>query len=108
MHTEHTLWPIDHRRNFVNIQIRGITGENRIRSDHIAKLFENFLFDSHILEHSFDNQILIRQVTVLGSACQQRHTLFYLLGGNTAFFSRGLIILSNNAKPFVQGVLVHL
>ena len=68
MHAQHTLWSIDHRRDFINIQIRGIAGQNRIWSNRIAKVFKHLFFNIHILKYGFDDQIFIRQVAVLGGA----------------------------------------
>ena len=62
--------------NLVQIQRRGIAGQNRAGLAVGVQSAKDFLLDAHFFKYSFDNQINVGQVGIIGYAADQRHALF--------------------------------
>mmetsp|Transcript_29565 Transcript_29565/g.58142 ORF Transcript_29565/g.58142 Transcript_29565/m.58142 type:complete len:412 (+) Transcript_29565:4979-6214(+) len=79
--SQHVGGPRGGCRNFVDIQIRGIGGQDAARFADPVQFGKDLFFDSHILEHGFDHQIRVAQAVIArgdGQRVTQDHVMCVL------------------------------
>ena len=57
MQTEHGRRPAGAARDLVDVEIRCVGGEDRLRRRYLVERAENLALDAHILEGGFDDNV---------------------------------------------------
>ena len=102
MHAEEIRRPTAVGGQDVDVQGRGIGGDDGARLADFAQLAADLLLQAEILEHRLDHQIAITKVGMGQTALKQSHALGHLVGGHFAPGGAGLVIAPHDAQPAVQ------
>ena len=84
-------------RYLIDVQGRGVAGQDRAGLGDLVELGEDFLLERHVLEHRFDDQIAITDTAVVDRAGDQTHTLVEIGLGHTAFLQGVFVVAADDA-----------
>ncbi|MCY1237775.1 hypothetical protein D9M72_504840 [compost metagenome] len=104
MQTDDVLWTARNSGNCVDIQGRGIAGENRADLTLLVQGTKHLLLDCQFLEHSLDDQISVGDIGIIQSAVDQRQSLLHLLGGELAALDTGFVVLADQRQTALLGI----
>ena len=99
MQTDDILRPVRDGSDLVQIQRRGIGGEDGAHLRLAIERLEHLLLHCHVLEHRLDDEIGVRDVVVGERARDQREPLVELPGCQPALLERALVILLDDPEP---------
>ncbi|MNM80049.1 hypothetical protein D3C81_919990 [compost metagenome] len=98
------LGPAGHAGDLVDIQRRGVGGEDGARLAHPVEGAEHLLLDFQFLEDRLDHQVGVGQVGVIEGAGEQVHALANLLGAQLAALQAARVVLVDPFQPAIQGI----
>ena len=75
MQTDNRLRTTGHGRDFIEIQGRGVGGEDSPRFGNTIQAGEDVFLHRHVLEYRLDDQITVSQLGQLQRSVDQRTTL---------------------------------
>ncbi|MCY1176226.1 hypothetical protein D9M73_164900 [compost metagenome] len=104
MQADDVLGPAGHAGDLVDVQRRGVGGEDRARLAHPVEGAEHLLFDFQFLEDRLDHQVGVGQVGVIEGAGEQVHALANLLGAQLAALQAARVVLVDPFQPAIQGI----
>ncbi len=93
--SDHRFWSPGHRGDFVDVQRRGVGGQDRARFTDGVELFENVLLDVHALEHRLDHQIDVGEGVHVQRPGDQAGALLDLFGSDAAALGGALVVLAD-------------
>ena len=93
--------------NPVQVEGRGIAGEDRAFLHHLVELSEDALLHCQILEDRLDHDVRLGDVRIRESRLKERHPLADLRGGELSLLRARLVVLADGAEPLVEGLLLH-
>src|SRR6185437_4715227 len=64
VHADHVRRSACERGDLVDVECRGVGGENGARLGDVVELAEDFLFDAEVFEHGFDDEVGGAQVGI--------------------------------------------
>ena len=108
MQSHHVLRTLRKAGDLVEVQRRGVAGQDGARLHHGVKLLEYSFLDAHFLEHGLDHQIGIFEVGIVEGGGQQGHALVVFVLLELAALDLRLVVLADGGKSAVQRVLLHL
>ena len=101
---EHVLRAFGHGGNGVDIQRRGVTGENGAWLQGGVERAENLLLEFQVLVHRFDHQIGICQRGIVAHRCDASQSRVRLLGADPPQFE----VVGIGLGHHLHGLLEHL
>ena len=107
MHAHDIFRTLREAGDTIHVQRGCIGGENGTGLAHPIQFAEHGFFHIHVLEHGFNHQVHITQIIVAQGGLNQRHALFHLLIGDTAFFGGVFVVLANHRHTALQRVFLH-
>ena len=94
--------------NFVNVQRRGVAGQDRSRLAHAIKLGRYFLFERHAFKYSFNHHVHAAEVLIVEGWRDQLEAFINILLGKASALNRIGIILFDGCQTTVQCCLISL
>src|SRR5262249_14046376 len=83
--------PAGNAGNLVDIEIRGVGGENCVLLGDAVELAEHVLLDHHVLVDRLDDEIAIGQDAEIDSRAKQPHARLDVGGGHPTLLSRIIV-----------------
>ncbi|MNZ72476.1 hypothetical protein D3C78_908550 [compost metagenome] len=102
MQADHVLRAAGDGGDGVDIQGRGVAGEDGAGLAHLVEGAEHLLLDRQVLEHGLDHQVGVGQVGVVEGALQQFHALLQLRFGQLAALDADLVVLADLRQAAIQ------
>ena len=91
--------------NLVDIERRGVGGEDRTGFRHRIELPEDLFFDAHVFEHRLDDEVDVAEVRVGERRLEQRHARLELGRIELAFLDLTLVGLTDAGDALVERLL---
>ncbi|MNE29581.1 hypothetical protein D3C80_1230710 [compost metagenome] len=92
----------------VDIQGRGVAGQDRAGLAHPVEGAKHRLLDRQVLEYCLDHQVSVSQVGIVEGALQQAHALFELRGGQLAAGDAAFVVFADLRQATVQRLGLEL
>ncbi len=108
MRADHVLRPGRGAGDLVDVEGRGVGGEQRARLGNPVEIGEHPLFEFHLLEHGLDHDIGFGRRVDSDHAGDQAHAAIHLLGGEPAARHCGAVIGGDPVAAFLQQILAGL
>ena len=108
MRTHHVLGPGCRAGDLVDIESRGVGGEQRARFRRAVEIGEDAFFEPHFLEHRFDHDIGAPDCVDPDGAGDQAHAAVHLVGGEPAARHGGAVIGGDPVEAFPQQIVAGL
>jgi signal transduction histidine kinase/CheY-like chemotaxis protein len=108
VHADDALRPPGDRGDLVDVEGRGVGGEDGVGPGHPVQTREHLLLEGHLLEDGFDHEVGIGHRADVGGALDEPHALLDVLSGEPPLAGRGLVILAHHAQTPLQRVPGHL
>mmetsp|Transcript_21061 Transcript_21061/g.81577 ORF Transcript_21061/g.81577 Transcript_21061/m.81577 type:complete len:639 (-) Transcript_21061:1062-2978(-) len=108
VHAHHVLRAAGERGNLVDVQRRGVGGQDRAGLGDGVELLEHRLLDADLLEHRLDDQVAVLEVVVAQRRAQQGHALGVLVFLQLALLDLGFVVLLDRGHATVEGFLLGL
>ena len=105
MQTDDAFRTLGRRRDLIDIEVRGVGGEDRARLGDGVELAEHLFLDVHVLEHRLDDEVRVRQGRQVQRPGQAAHAGLDLIHGQAAALGGRLVVLADDAKAPVEGGL---
>ncbi len=104
--TDHILGAPGEAGNGVQVQRRGVGGEDRTGLAHRIQLLEDLLLDAHVLEHGLDHHVGIGQGAVVGDAGDQREALLHRILGQAAALDARRVGFAGTLQAALQRLVI--
>ncbi len=108
MRADHILRPGCGAGDLVDVEGRGVGGEQRPRLRHPVELGEDPFLEVHLLEHRLDHDIGMRRRIEPDGAVDQAHAALDLAGGEPAAGGGRPVIGGDPVEPLLQSVAAGL
>src|SRR5262245_8196317 len=96
------------RRDFINVQRRGVRRQNRAGLGHTIDFAEDLLLQFHPFEDGLSDDVGFFKTVVGKLRLDQRHTLTHHFLREAAFLDGVLVVFANRRHPAIQRLLRHL
>ncbi len=106
MQADHILGAFGEAGDGVQVQRRGVGGEDRTRLAHRIQLLEDLLLDAHLLEHGLDHHVGIGQGAVVGDAGDQREALRHRILGQAAALDARRVGFAGTLQAALQRLVI--
>ena len=103
---DHLLRPRGRRGDLVDVQRRGVGGQNGIGPGDLVDLGEDLLLQLHLLKDRLDHDVGFGEPLVGQGRLDHRQALGHLLVRQPALPDAGLIVLADGCQSAVEGRLV--
>ena len=108
VHAEHVLRAFGDGGDLVDVERRGVGGQDRAGLHDGVELGEHLLLDVHFLEHGLDDHVAIGDVLVVEHGRDQAEPLVHLLLLETAALDLALPVAGHDLAATVVRFLGHL
>ena len=99
---DHVLGALGHRGDLVDVERRGVGGEDRARLADRVELAEDVLLELHVLEHRLDHDVLVGEGALVERAGEQAIRVLDVLGLDAARLRRALVVLAHHGEALVE------
>src|SRR5581483_7738284 len=96
MMADHLLRSRRGRGDLVDVQRRGVRGEDGIRPSGLVQLRKDLLFQGHSFKDSLYDYVCLAEAVVGQRRLDPGEALLHLLGRESAFADRGGVVLAND------------
>ena len=105
MHADDVAGPLRVVRDLVDVEARGVRGQDGAGLGDFIQFLEDGFLDLHRLEHRFDHEIDVLEVVVAERRRDQRHTLLDILGLHAAALGGVLVVGADGLETAVERLL---
>ena len=100
---DHVLGPLGDAADLVDVERRGVGGEDRARLADRVELPEDVLLELHVLEHRLDHDVLVGERAHVERALQQVHAGVDVLRLDAAALRGALVVLAHHRRDPSRG-----
>ncbi|MCY1231944.1 hypothetical protein D9M72_444110 [compost metagenome] len=108
MHADHVLRTVGERGDLVDVERRGVRGQDGALLGDAVEFLEDLFLDADFFEHRFDDEVGVLQVVVAQRGAQKRHALLVLVLLELALLDLGFVVLLDGGNAAVERLLLHL
>ena len=105
MQSDDVLRPLRHRGNLVDVERRGVGGENCPGFGDGVELGEDFLLQGHVLEDRLDDDVRRSQRRIIQRGRNESETLLALFRLEAAPCDRALVVLADGGQAAIEILL---
>ncbi len=105
MHAEHVARALRERRDPVDVERRGVGGENRATLHHLVERLEHGLLDGEVLEHGLDDQVRLRSRGIVERRRDEAGALRGVVGLQFSLGHRAFVLLADSGDAAIQRFL---